>query len=282
MRKLAAGLGSTLRFWSQTEIHVYSFSIAANVLLSFYPFLIVMVSVSRIFFSKETTFAAIDLALRDFFPAAFTDFIHGQGHDNLPQGGSTEIISILLLLFTANGIFQPLEVALNRIWGITKNRNIFLNQLVSLGLIFACGLLVIISLMMTAFNEASFQGRMGSGFLASSAAVISTLVFKMAALPATVMCLYLIYKFLPNGTAPNNRVIPAAIFTGLLLEVLKYINKLIWPSFFVKLTKEYGVFRYSVTLILLSFLASMLVLAGAEWSARGYRLDHALKEPAHA
>ena len=27
---------------------------------------------------------------------------------------------MLLLLFTANGIFEPLEVALNRVWGITK------------------------------------------------------------------------------------------------------------------------------------------------------------------
>jgi hypothetical protein len=45
------------------------------------------------------------------------------------------------------------------------------------------------------------------------------------------------------------------------------------PGFERKLAREYGVFQYSVTLIFLGFLASMLVLAGAEWAARGHRLD---------
>ena len=42
MRRLATGLGLTFRYWMQTEVHVYAFSVAANVLLSFFPFLIVM------------------------------------------------------------------------------------------------------------------------------------------------------------------------------------------------------------------------------------------------
>ena len=87
------------------------------------------------------------------------------------------------------------------------------------------------------------------------------------------MVLFLIYRFLPNGRPPIKRVIAAAIGVGMLMEVLKYINRLVWPWFFRKLTREYGVFKYSVTLIFLGFLASMLVLAGAEWAARGHRLD---------
>jgi len=69
------------------------------------------------------------------------------------------------------------------------------------------------------------------------------------------------------------RVVPAAIGVGLLLEALKWINTLVWPWFDAKLSREYGVFRYSVTLIFLGFLSTMLVLAGAEWAARGHRLD---------
>ena len=47
----------------------------------------------------------------------------------------------------------------------------------------------------------------------------------------------------------------------------------VWPGFQRKLAREYGVFQYSVTLIFLGFLASMLVLAGAEWAARGHRVE---------
>ena len=53
------------------------------------------------------------------------------------------------------------------------------------------------------------------------------------------------------------RMIPVAIVVGLALELLK-----------VKLQKEYGPFYISVTIILWSFVSAMVVLAGADWSAR--------------
>src|ERR1700688_524278 len=139
MRRFATGLGLTLRYWMQTEVHVYAFSVAANVLLSFFLFLIVMLSLSRRVFGEQAAVGAIDLALRDYFPDALGQFLER----NLPQTCSVELISVLLLLFTANGIFEPLEVALNRIWGIRKNRTFFHNQIVSFGLIFICGSLAL-------------------------------------------------------------------------------------------------------------------------------------------
>jgi uncharacterized BrkB/YihY/UPF0761 family membrane protein len=101
----------------------------------------------------------------------------------------------------------------------------------------------------------------------------SLLVFKLAALPLMVLILFLVYRYLPNGRPPLTRIVPAAAGVGLMLEVLKYVNALAWPAFQQKLAREYGVFQYSAGLILLSFLASMLVLAGAEWAARGHRMD---------
>jgi hypothetical protein len=73
---------------------------------------------------------------------------------------------------------------------------------------------------------------------------------------------------------------PAAIGVGVLLEGLKYLNAVLWPWFDLKISREYGVFKYSVTLIFLGFFTSMLVLAGAEWAARGHRLDLPAKEGA--
>lgn len=275
MRRLFGALAPTFRYWMKTEVHVYAFSVAANVLLSFFPFLIVIMSVSRIFFNEQTTIASIDLALRDYFPDSLGNFLH----NNLPQRGPTEIASLILLLFTANGIFEPLEVALNRVWGIRENRSFLRNQMVSFALIFACGSLALASMMLTALNHTSVERMMGGVFF-------SVLFFKMLAVPIAALVLFLIYRFLPNGRPPLHRVIAAAIVVGVLMEALKYVNRLVWPWFFRKMTREYGVFKYSVTLIFLGFLASMLVLAGAEWAARGHRLDQqgALeeKEKAHA
>jgi uncharacterized BrkB/YihY/UPF0761 family membrane protein len=264
----------TLRYWMQTEVHVYAFSVAANVLLSFFPFLTVSLSLARTVFRERAATEAINLALRDYFPDALQQFLVR----NLPRQGPMPLISILLLLFTANGVFEPLEVALNRVWGIHKNRSFVRNQIVSLGLIFVCGGLAMLSLMLTALNQQSFQS--GGSLphwlqttVGHGVALLSLLIFKLAAVPLTVLILFLVYRYLPNGRPPLQRVIPAAIGVGILLELMKYVNALAWPAFQQKLSREYGVFQYSASLIFLSFLASMLVLGGAEWSARGHRLD---------
>ena len=170
--------------------------------------------------------------------------------------------SILLLLFTANGIFEPLEVALNRAWGITENRSYFKNQLISMGLIFGCGSLAILSIALSALNR-EYYAAAGpvAGFLAPAYG-------KLAAVPVTMASLFLVYWVLPNRKIPAGSVVPTAITIGLVLEGLKYALKAIWPWFLRKLQVEYGPFYWAVIIVLVSFLASMIVLAGAEWSAR--------------
>src|SRR5215467_11725980 len=226
MARFFRSLAPTFRYWMQTEVHVYAFSVAANVLLSFFPFLIVTMSVSRLFFSEQATVGAINLAFRDYFPDALGQFLSR----NLPQRGSTELISLALLMFTANGIFEPLEVALNRIWGIPQNRSFFRNQLVSLALIFACGALALASMMLTALNQQSLMAG-APGWMHRGAAWISLLFFKLAALPLSVLVLFLIYRFLPNGRPPRHRVIAAAVWVGILMEALKHAIALAWPGF---------------------------------------------------
>ncbi len=274
MRRAASNLGLSFRYLMRTEVHVYAFSIAANVLLSFYPFMIVTMALSRAFFGAQLAGNAVGMALRDYFPDALENFlVH-----NLPRTGPIQLVSIFLLLFTANGVFEPLEVALNRIWGIRENRSFFRNQLVSLGLIFVCGVLALMSLAFTAFSPYSMQANISlpaplQSFAISWAARFSALFFKFAAVSITVLVLLIVYRYLPNGRPPIERILPAAVGVGLVPEAFKYINSWVWPSFQRKIANEYGVFQYSVTLIFLSFISSLIVLAGAEWAARGHGLE---------
>jgi YihY family inner membrane protein len=254
---LARRLKHTFKYWMETEVHVFGFSIAANVLLSFFPFLIVMYSLCDQVLGLRSAGDAIDVVLRDYFPLQMGDLISR----NLKLHGSLQIASVFLLLFTANGVFEPLEVALNRCWGIAKNRTFLKNQIVSLGLIFICGTLGLASSVLTGINAKS----LGDGSFAQWELLI---FFKMAAVPMSILMLFLIYWLLPNAKISPKSVIPPAIFVGLSLEALKYVNLLTWPVWRAKLRAEYGPFYFSVTIILWSFLASMIILAGAEWAAR--------------
>lgn len=270
----------TCRYLLETEVHVYAFSMAANILLSFFPFMIVMISLCRHVLHWPAAEQAIYIALNDFFPDdRFGEFIIRNLQVVVAQRGPFQVTSILLLLFTANGIFEPLEVALNRAWGIPKNRSYARNQLVSLGLIFACGGLALFSTVLTALNQ-QFLMQLGGGSYTS--AFIGTTVFKIAALPVSILMLFLIYWVLPNAKIPATPLLPVALIVGVALEILKNVNLWTWPWLRAKLQHEYGPFVYSVTIILWSFLSSMIVLAGAEWAARkGLPSSLPKPEPVH-
>lgn len=259
----------TLRYLMETEVHVYAFSIAANVLLSFFPFLIVIVTLCQRVFHWPTAADTILIGLRDYFPDSLGEFVRRNLTATIERRGSFQAVSIVLLLFTANGIFEPLEVALNRAWGVTKNRNYFHNQLVSLGLILVCGALALSSTMLTALNRDFWSRMLPAG--QNLTLTLNFMFFKLAALPMVILVIFLVYWLLPNRKIPPLQVVPVAICVGLVLEVLKYINLLTWPYLRRKLESEVGPFYFSAGIILWSTVAAMVVLAGAEWSARWAR-----------
>jgi membrane protein len=255
----------TLRYLSETEAHVYALAISASVLLSFYPFIVVMLSFCRNVLHWPAAVQAIYTGLNDYLPGEVGNFIQR----NLPSRGTLQLTSMFLLLFTANGIFEPLEVALNKAWGIKQNRSYLKNQLVALGMIFLCGGLALLSLLFSAANRPWVEGVTGP--YQQAAAWINVALFQLAAVPISILTLFLIYWLLPNHKVAPRRVVPAAIVVGLTLEAIKYVNLLLWPLVRGKLEKEYGVFQNSVTILLWSFVSALVVLAGAEWSARTAR-----------
>jgi YihY family inner membrane protein len=259
----------TVHYLMETEAHVYALAVAASTLLAFFPFMMVMLSLCRDVFHWGAAMQAIYLALGDFFAGEPGEFIVRNLQPYMVP--KLHWVSMVLLLFTANGIFEPLEVALNRAWGVEKNRSYLKNQLVSLGLIFACGGLALVSLMLTAVNTGWIAGLTGSH--AKVGLWLKVLVFKLAALPFSMLALFLIYWLLPNRKVDARRVAPVAIVVGLVMELLKYVNLLLWPWLSAKLDKEYSVFQHSVTILLWSFVVAIVVLGGAHWTARQDRTD---------
>lgn len=247
----------------QTEAHVYALAIAACVLLTFFPFLTVMLCLFRDVLHWPTGIDAIYFAIRDVFPgksgAVVAQNLQPWMVPRLP------VTSVVLLLVTSNGIFEPLKVALNRAWGVTVNRTYWKNQLISLGMVFVCGVLVLLSLVFTAYNREWVVAWAGKGALASW---LTLLLFKVAAVPVSILTLFLIYWLLPNRKVDPLQVAPVAIWVGLALELLKYLNILIRPWLAPKLDREYHMFQYSATILLGSFVAALIVLAGAEFAAR--------------
>jgi uncharacterized BrkB/YihY/UPF0761 family membrane protein len=224
-----------------------------------------MISLCRDVLHWPAAVQAIQFAVKDLFAGKAGEFI--DYNIAFPWYiARLSYTSIFLLLFTANGIFEPLEVALNRAWGVTANRSYLKNQAISLGLILACGALALLSFMLTALGGEFLSH--APGFLAGVGTFLQHLFFKLAAIPVSMFALFLVYWLLPNRKVEPSRVAPVAIVVGLILEGLKYLNLLFTNVIHEKLDREYKMFEYSVTILLWSFVAALVVLAGAHWTAR--------------
>jgi len=271
--ELKADSRQIARYVLSTESHVYAFAIAANVLLSFWPFMLVLIALLRNVLGWPAAVTALYATIQDYFAGATGEFLTYNLETITQWRRRVEWLSMLLLLFTANGIFLPLEVALNRAWGVKENRSLWKNQAVSMGLIFVCGALALFSAALTGAGVQVWEAFFGQA--GTSAPWAIRLIAKTASLPVTILVLFLIYVYLPNTLVPKRAILARVAVVGLILEMLKWINLAIWPWLFRKFDREFGVFKHSVTILTWSFLAAMVVLAGAEWIAWRTRQEEA-------
>jgi len=254
---------STVKYLMRTEVHTFAFSVAANAILSFFPFVVLMVTVIRRVFHSDVMLTVIRDLLRDYLPAG-QGFVIRNVEAMVNARQRVQIFSLIMLLVTSSGVFLPLEVALNRIWHFDRNRSYLGNQAVSFGLALACGVLALLSVATTAGIIAPFEWLL-HGHLTTLLHWAGFLVMKVFAITASIAIFFLIYWILPNGKVPARTVLPAAVIMGLLSEALKqaYILALPWLNF----QEVYGPFSISVTMMFWAFLSGLLLLAGANLSA---------------
>jgi YihY family inner membrane protein len=266
---LGAEIVALARYMARTEVHTYAFSVAANTILSLFPFIVLLLTLSRNVFHSRSMESVVGDMMKNLLPVGQDFVMHNMQLLTHPHKG-TQLFSVVMLLITSTGVFLPLEVALNAVWGVRQNRSYLHNQAISLGLAFAVGVLAMASVASTAsqrtilswvflnhtdnfvFNFISF------GFLRLCAGLASILLF------------FLIYWVLPYRKIPARAVLPTAIVIGLLWQLAKvlYVKALPWLDF----QSVYGPFYISVGLMMWAFLSGLLLLAGAHFSATRYTL----------
>jgi YihY family inner membrane protein len=260
---------SLARYMAQTEVHTYAFSVAANAILSLFPFIVMMFTIARLVFHSSAMESAIADMIRYFLPTG-QQFVTKNMEIVAHAHSGVRVASVVMLLISSTGVFLPLEVALNRVWGVTKNRSYLKNQLVSLCLAAGIGTLALASVAITAAQRSVLQLL----FLGHTDNTVFTFVshwlLQISAALASVLLFFLVYWILPNRKLPIRAVLPTAVVIGLSWEGAKmlYIAALPWMA----LQKVYGPFSVSVGLMLWAFVTGLLLLAGAHYSASRHAL----------
>jgi YihY family inner membrane protein len=244
------------------EVHTFAFSVAANAILSFIPFIVLLYTLARSVFHSQMMVSVIGDMVRYFFPSN-QEFVAASLAATAARHG-VQLFSLLMILVACTGIFLPLEVALNQAWGVTKSRNYLLNQAVALGLAL---LMVVLGMGSVAVNAAARQALTVVFFHHTDNFVFNGISFLLLAATtgvASILFFFAIYWLLPNRKVPPRPVLRTAIFTGVIWLVSKYIFVAVLPH--LDLKALYGAFYVSVGLLFWAYISGLILFAGAQFS----------------
>jgi YihY family inner membrane protein len=259
----------------KTEVHTYAFSVAAQAILSLFPFIVLLLTLSERVFHSAKMANVVSEMMTNFLPNN-QDFVMRNMKVLAYSHAKTRIVSVIMLLITATGIFLPLEVALNSVWGVKKNRSYLHNQLVAIVLAICVAILAMASVALSAAQRTVLDWVFFGHTHNALFALIGKVFLQIVALIASIALFFLIYWWLPHRKVPALAVLPTAIVMGVLWTAAKYAYIFALPH--LDFRAVYGAFEVSVSLMIWAFISGLLLLGGAYVSAT----RHALRETREA
>ena len=251
-----------LKYLLDSEVHTYAFSVAANAILSFIPFVVLLYTIALSVFHSTAMADVVGEMIHYFFPSN-QDWIAKNLVLEAPRHG-VQVFSLVMILVSCTGIFLPLEVALNQAWGVAKSRNYLMNQLVAFGL---AALMVALGMISIALSAAQRTILALAFFHHTDNFVFNGVSYVWLALCTGVACVlffFSIYWLLPNYKVPVKPVLRASIVTGLIWLAAKYVFVAALPH--LDLKSMYGPFYVSVGMLFWAYISGLILFAGAQYS----------------
>jgi uncharacterized BrkB/YihY/UPF0761 family membrane protein len=236
-----------------TETHALCGALAFFAMLGFYPGSLLLVSLAKYVLRSPSTLDVVRLALHSYYPVGQDFLLRNLEASSRLFGEDVSLHGALFILLGGAGVFVPLEMAFNRLWGFPEHRPYWRNQLVGLLLTLACWALAVALVLGLARLPLVARGPLlGLGGVALGAAV-----------------LFLIYRFLPHGRVPTAAVLPAAVLTAAAAEAARWIFALVLPL--LQLPKSQGPFHVSVSFLVFIYVEAFVLLGGAQLAAEATR-----------
>lgn len=245
-----------------SEVHTYAFSVAANAILSFIPFIVLLYTLAISVFHSSTMAAVVNEMVRYFLPSNQDWVATNLALAAARQG--VQVFSLVMILVACTGIFLPLEVALNQAWGVSKSRNYLMNQAVAFGLALLMVALAVVSILLSAWQ----RELLGFIFFHHTDnfvfAGISYLWLAASTGVASILFFFSIYWLLPNRKIRARQVLRTSIVTGVIWLLAKNIFVAVLPH--LDLKALYGPFYVSVGLLFWAYISGLILFAGAQFS----------------
>jgi YihY family inner membrane protein len=261
-----------LSYLLDSEVHTFAFSVAANAILSFIPFTVLLYTLSRSVFHSQMMVKVVDDMVNYFLPSVASQDWVANNLEAAAAHQGVQAFSLLMILIACTGIFLPLEVALNQAWGVTKSRNYLQNQVIAFGLAIIMVVLGMSSILLNAaardvlkFLFVHHTDIKVIDFVLNFAYQSTCFVLLAATTGvASILFFFSIYWLLPNRKVPWRSVLRTSIYTGVIWLVARYLFVAALPH--LDLRALYGPFFVSVGLLFWAYVSGLILFAGAQFS----------------
>jgi membrane protein/epoxyqueuosine reductase len=197
-----------------------------------------------------------------YFPTNQDFVVHNLEVSLAAMGRSIELTSLIWILLGAAGIFIPLEAGFNRLWEANEDRPYWLNQIVGFSLTLLCALVAVV------FISISTGFHIVADYLPFEIVrkVVNYVVIRVTTTCFLIVVIFAFYKVLPNRKIDTMQVLPAAILAGIMAEIVRMVFTFALPWLHLPATQ--GPFFISVSLVLLSYFETFVILGGAFLASR--------------
>ena len=255
--------------FSDDKVMKYSASLSYYTVFSIAPILIIIISIAGFFFGKEAIQGQVFGQLNGLVgQQAATQIQEMIG--NTHSSGNTfiaSVISIVVLILGATGIFGEIQDSINSIWGLKSKPKtgiikIIINRLISFSLIVSLGFVAMVTLLLnTAVDVLSKNlARLIPG---AGQYFVEILNYILIFVVITAM-FAVIFKVLPDAKIKWRDVIRGAVLTAILFIIGKFVI-----SIYVQKTNVgsvYGAAGSIVILLVWVYYTAVILYFGAEFT----------------
>ncbi len=248
-------------------------AIAYYALFSFFPVVLLMITVSSFFFSSATAQKEVIAWAERYIPAS-GDLIRANFGQILRVRGTVSLLAILSLLWSGSGVFSALDRAVNRAWDVSELRPFWQQKLLAFGMIVGAGGLLLVSIVSTTFFSVIRRLRLPlTGWQ-----LFGNLLPTLLPVALTILIFLLLYKILPNTTVRWSDVWLGALLTGLGWELAKYLFTWYLTNF-ASYNLVYGSVALLIAFLAWSYYTGVILILGAEFTAEFAKARRARRGP---
>jgi membrane protein len=253
--------------WIEDDASTMGAALAFYTIFSFAPIFIIAVGVVGVFIDADAVRTLLMPQMQNLLGSAGVSALQMllSSASYMGKSKAATAIGVGTLLIGASSVFVELQTSLDRIWGVPKhNRQRGLwrfvrSRFLSLGLVFAVGFLLMVSLLMSALL-AALGAWLASYFGEWHSSILVLDVFLSVIISAALFAL--VYKYVPQERLNWRDVWVGASVTSILFNVGKFaIGYYLGKSAF---SSVYGAAGSLLVLLLWTYYSAQIFLFGAE------------------